>query len=470
MASSGPPRRPLARLSSRPPPRPTARRHRRHEAPTRRCWSSSTAPSAPTWPRSSTGGASWLTSAAGLGPRRPRPPRPGRGRRGRRPRSTSRSRPLVDQIARAPRRRRRASRLQARAPRERLAAAGAPPPRPARPRPHGQPDGRGRARPGPAALGPGRPTAAQARGCGRARTWPSPGPGRPGGARVTGASPGSIGESVATRLLSAGATVVMVTSEHLGQPVAAPCAASSAGTPAPAPSSSWCGPTWPRSPTSTAWSRGWPRRRRRPRRPAATTTARSTHPGLPQVVLPFAASAVAGDVPDTGPRNEVELRVLLLGVERLVGRLAERTGVTPGARPARGRAADVAQPRHLRRRRRLRGRQGRPRGARGAAALRAPALGSFLPGHRRRDRLGAGHRADGRQRRAGSPLVEQRLGVRTFSAAEMGDLIAASPPWPRRRVRPAAVPHRPRWPAAGRPDRGPGHHGRPRRPRHPAAQ
>jgi fatty acid synthase len=47
------------------------------------------------------------------------------------------------------------------------------------------------------------------------------------------------------------------------------------------------------------------------------------HPGRPDVVVPFAAPAVLGDAADAGPRQEVELRVMLLGVERLVARCAE---------------------------------------------------------------------------------------------------------------------------------------------------
>lgn len=56
----------------------------------------------------------------------------------------------------------------------------------------------------------------------------------------------------------------------------------------------------------------------------------SVHPGRPDVVVPFAAPTVLGDAADAGARQEVELRVMLLGVERLVARCAElRDGPDP---------------------------------------------------------------------------------------------------------------------------------------------
>ena len=123
------------------------------------------------------------------------------------------------------------------------------------------------------------------------------------------------------------------------------------------------------------------------------------HPGLPDVVLPFAAAPVAGDVPDTGARQEIELRVLLLGVERLVGRLAEASGRSIGSH--RLTAVLPMSPNHG-----TFGGDGSYGEAKAglevleiASAFGVRSLGSPLPHRRRRDRVGARYRPDGRQRR-----------------------------------------------------------------------
>src|SRR5690606_39923602 len=46
-------------------------------------------------------------------------------------------------------------------------------------------------------------------------------------------------------------------------------------------------------------------------------------PWRPTLVVPFAAGGVSGELPDVGPDAEVAARVLLWGVERLVGRLVD---------------------------------------------------------------------------------------------------------------------------------------------------
>ncbi len=52
---------------------------------------------------------------------------------------------------------------------------------------------------------------------------------------------------------------------------------------------------------------------------------REVKPALwPTLVLPFAAAPAMGELPDTGKEAELTLRLLLLGVQRLVGGLAER--------------------------------------------------------------------------------------------------------------------------------------------------
>ncbi|MGB7983251.1 MAG: beta-ketoacyl synthase N-terminal-like domain-containing protein, partial [Candidatus Nanopelagicales bacterium] len=54
-------------------------------------------------------------------------------------------------------------------------------------------------------------------------------------------------------------------------------------------------------------------------------TTREVKPALwPTIVLPFAAAPAGGEAPDTGPDAARTLRLLLLGVQRLVGGLAER--------------------------------------------------------------------------------------------------------------------------------------------------
>ncbi len=52
---------------------------------------------------------------------------------------------------------------------------------------------------------------------------------------------------------------------------------------------------------------------------------REVKPALwPTLVLPFAAAPALGELPDTGRDSQLTLRLLLLGVQRLVGGLAER--------------------------------------------------------------------------------------------------------------------------------------------------
>ncbi len=54
-------------------------------------------------------------------------------------------------------------------------------------------------------------------------------------------------------------------------------------------------------------------------------TTREVKPALwPTLVLPFAAAPAMGELPDTGRDSQLTLRLLLLGVQRLVGGLAER--------------------------------------------------------------------------------------------------------------------------------------------------
>ena len=227
---------------------------------------------------------------------------------------------------------------------------------------------------------------------------------------VSGASPGSIGEATAARLLEAGATVVMVSHSggrrrrlavrELVRRHAGPGArlfllrANLASFTDIDRIVEWLG-----------------------------VAADEDHPGRPDVVLPFAAGTVQGDVPDTGARSEVELRVLLLGVERLVGRLAEAVGAGP--RGGRLTAVLPMSPNH--------GTFGGD-GSYGDAKAGLEVLES-----RRRsefERWGRNCRIVGAEigwvRGTGlmaandalAAVVEQQLDVRTFSAAEMGAMIA----------------------------------------------
>ena len=177
-----------------------------------------------------------------------------------------------------------------------------------------------------------------------------------------------------------------------------------------------------------AASSGWSRR---PSRTVGPIT-REVKPALwPTLVLPFAAAPAMGELPDTGRDSQLTLRLLLLGVQRLVGGLAER-GQRGAQGPLQRDPADVAQPRHVRWRRRLRRRQGGPGDDGQQVELRGLPLGRPDADHLRGDRLGPRHRADGRQR-PGRPVRRGRAG--------RGHLLRR---------------------ADGRADRGPGHRAVPR--------
>ncbi|MFV0318044.1 MAG: beta-ketoacyl synthase N-terminal-like domain-containing protein, partial [Microthrixaceae bacterium] len=246
----------------------------------------------------------------------------------------------------------------------------------------------------------------------------------PGGLRgevvlVTGASPGSIAAGVLPHLLRGGATIVVATSsldrERIGwfrdleQRWSAPGARLHV---VPANLASFDDVDalveWLVTPASDA--------ARAAQRSAGEVL-------LPTVVLPFAAPRVAGEVPESGAADELALRVLLTGVQRLVGRLGEHhlaTGGEPmrvvlplspnhgtfGGDGAYG-ASKAALETLIAR--------GRSEGERWGDAVRflAPVIGwvkgtSLMGAH---DSVSA--------------AAEASLGIRTFSAAEMGALIAA---------------------------------------------
>ncbi len=231
---------------------------------------------------------------------------------------------------------------------------------------------------------------------------------------LSGASPGSIAEAAACRLLASGATVVLVTSSlssrrrrhvrDLERRFAAPGAkvflvgANLA--------------SFTDIDRLVEWLNT----------PAEADAQPS--PGLPDVVLPFAAPPVLGDAADSGPTAEIELRVLLLGVERLVGKLAEAAGTRRDGSTVT--AVLPMSPNH--------GTFGGD-GAYGTAKAGLEVLDARSRSEHKR--WGQYCRIIGAEigwvRGTGlmeanddfAPIVEQRLGVRTFSAAEMGDEIAA---------------------------------------------
>lgn len=239
-------------------------------------------------------------------------------------------------------------------------------------------------------------------------------------ALVTGASPGSIGYEVVRRLLAGGATVVCTTSDDSPERLAqyrelyAGCGSPGAELHVVRANLAsfadvdalveWI--VHPVVDTSSGVSR----------------TVKD--PWRPTLVVPFAAGGVSGELPDVGPDAEVAARVLLWGVERLVGRLvdaADRHG-------SGGRALRVLLP--------LSPNHG-TFGGDGPYGEAKAALEVLL------NRWSSEHRRWGRRVELVAPrigwvrgtnlmdandalaaLVERDLGVRTWSASEMGWLLA----------------------------------------------
>ncbi|MCU0263725.1 MAG: DUF1729 domain-containing protein [Candidatus Nanopelagicales bacterium] len=139
-------------------------------------------------------------------------------------------------------------------------------------------------------------------------------------ALVTGASPNSIAWSAVAHLLRGGATVVVVTTTDTPERIAAyrDLERRHAGPGAQlhivrANLASFADIDslieWMVTPTTEDLG----------------PTTREVKPALwPTLVLPFAAAPALGELPDTGRDSQLTLRLLLLGVQRLVGGLAER--------------------------------------------------------------------------------------------------------------------------------------------------
>ncbi|WP_396046766.1 acyltransferase domain-containing protein [Aeromicrobium sp. UC242_57] len=135
---------------------------------------------------------------------------------------------------------------------------------------------------------------------------------------VTGASKGSIAAGIAGQLLAGGATVVATTS-GMGPAKLAFFKGCTARTPSTAQPSGSSRPTWLRSPTSTRCRTGSALEQTQTR--AGVTTV--LKPAMtPTLLFPFAAGPVAGDLRDVGSRTEVDMRILLWSVERLISALS----------------------------------------------------------------------------------------------------------------------------------------------------
>jgi fatty acid synthase len=175
--------------------------------------------------------------------------------------------------------------------------------------------------------------------------------------------------------------------------------------------------------------------------PATAERSARRRPLLPDLVVPFAAVPTVAGAADAGPGAETALRVQLLGVARLVGRLGEQV-----ARQGRARPATVVLPLSPNEGdlggdlpygetkaglstllRRHRSETGWPHGIRPVAARIGWVRGTGL--------MAANAPIEG--------LVEQRLGVRTFAAEEMAELVVAAAMAAERRPTPDPVTGRP---------------------------
>ncbi|MFN8129310.1 MAG: beta-ketoacyl synthase N-terminal-like domain-containing protein [Candidatus Nanopelagicales bacterium] len=155
------------------------------------------------------------------------------------------------------------------------------------------------------------------------------------------------------------------------------------------------------------------------------TTTTEVKPALwPTLLLPFAAGPAVGSLADTGPANEVTLRLMLLSVQRLIGSLGERI-MAAGRAPVR--VLLPMSPNHG-----TFGGDGSYSDTksaletvmnRWAAEQSAWAAGTRLIaltiGWVRGTGLMAGNDALAHE-------AEQRLGIHTFSSEEMGALVAAA--------------------------------------------
>ena len=239
-------------------------------------------------------------------------------------------------------------------------------------------------------------------------------------ALVTGASPNSIAEQAVAHLLRGSATVVLVTSSDSAERIEAyrELERTHAGPGAQlhvvrANLASFSDVDavldWLTTPTTTT----------------VGPVTREVKPALwPTLLLPFAAAPATGSLADTGTDNEVTQRLLSLGVQRLIGSLGERI-LRAGSQPVT--VILPLSPNHG-----TFGGDGSYGDAKAAletvlnrwyAEQQAWAAGTRLIGAQIGWVRGTGLMA---ANDAAAHAVERALGVRTFSAAQMGALIAAA--------------------------------------------
>lgn len=241
-----------------------------------------------------------------------------------------------------------------------------------------------------------------------------------GVALVTGAGPGSIGAALVAQLLRGGATVVVTTStdtaerraffRDLYRRAAAPGAVLHV---LPANLASFQDVD-----ALVAWLAD-------PGEPPTGRPDLATAPLAPTIVAPFAAMPTVGDAADAGASAETALRLQLLGVERLVAALGRDAARLPGRRPVT--ALLPLSPNH---------------GAFGGDGPYGETKAGLEVLLRRRDserdswgagvvpiaaRIGwvRGTGLMGFNDVVAAP-VEERLGIRTFTAGEMGWLLAGA--------------------------------------------
>ena len=135
-------------------------------------------------------------------------------------------------------------------------------------------------------------------------------------------------------------------------------------------------------------------------------------PLAPTLLAPFAALPTTGDASEAGPAFETALRLQLLGVQRLVGALTPRTVLLPLS-PNHGSFGGDGPYGETKAALEVMLRRARNEAWGEHTQLIAPRIGWV----RGTGLMGAND--------ALAPLVEERLGVRTFGSDELGWLLAA---------------------------------------------
>ncbi|MBW9214023.1 DUF1729 domain-containing protein [Mumia sp. zg.B53] len=250
---------------------------------------------------------------------------------------------------------------------------------------------------------------------------------------VTGASTGSIAASVVGRLLGGGATVVATTSRLDQSKLRA--FKELYRTHARAGARLWVVPANLASFADVDALASWVSEEQTTSAGGATTVVKAAL--TPTLLFPFAAGRVAGDLTEVGSRSEVDMRILLWSVERLIAALATT-----------GRAHDLASTLHVV----LPGSPNRGTfggdGAYGEAKAALDAITAKWSSEATwSDRVSLVHAIIGWVRGTGlmganDPLVEavEQAGVRTWSTDEMAEaLLERATPQARAQARTAPV-------------------------------